>query len=69
MKQAYTNTIRGGSRQPLSIAVGPRSGGKGKRRNQRKVPKCAYGAACTRKGCLYDHDVPAAAYESYHDDP
>ena len=62
MKQAYTNTIRGGARNPLTIATGGRS-------NKQQVPKCAYGAACTRKGCAYRHPDPNAAYESYHEDP
>ncbi|KAL7542643.1 hypothetical protein ACHAWF_007224 [Thalassiosira exigua] len=65
MKQAYTNTIRGGSRTPLTIATGSKKGRGGK-----QLPKCAYGAACTRKGCAYWHPPPSAApFESYHDDP
>ena len=60
MKQAYTNTIRGGGGRPLTIAIG-------KKKNT--VPKCAYGAACTRKGCAFRHDKPAQQYESYYDDP
>lgn len=92
MKQAYTNTIRGsGGRNPLTIATGPKKGGgggggrntggkKSSRQKQQQVPKCAYGAACTRKGCAYRHptrtmiaDSPEkgsrAVYESYHEDP
>ncbi len=66
MKQAYTNTIRGGGGRPLTIATGS------KKSRKSTVPKCAYGAACNRKGCAFRHDKPTAAtqqYESYHDDP
>lgn len=66
MKQAYTNTIRGGGGRPLTIAIGS------KKTRKSTVPKCAYGAACNRKGCAFRHDKPTAAtqrYESYHDDP
>lgn len=67
MKQAYTNTIRGGSRNPLTIATGAgKKGGRGKAKQV--VPKCAYGLACTRKGCAYRHPE-SGAYESYHEDP
>ncbi|KAL7526536.1 hypothetical protein ACHAXR_001530, partial [Thalassiosira sp. AJA248-18] len=67
MKQAYTNTIRGGSRTPLTIATGSR---RGKSKQQQQLPKCAYGAACTRKGCAYRHPSSSdAPYESYHEDP
>mmetsp|Transcript_9512 Transcript_9512/g.20627 ORF Transcript_9512/g.20627 Transcript_9512/m.20627 type:complete len:577 (-) Transcript_9512:99-1829(-) len=66
MKQAFTNTIRGGSnRNPLTIATGSK-----KSRRKQQVPKCAYGSACTRKGCAYRHpSASEAAYESYHEDP
>lgn len=68
MKQAYTNTIRGGgARNPLTIA-GPNSGGRNS--SKQLTPKCAYGAACTRRGCAYLHpDSSDAPYESYHEDP
>ena len=62
MKQAYTNTIRGGVRNPLTISTGGRS-------NKQQIPKCAYGVACTRKGCAYRHPDPTEGYESYHEDP
>lgn len=63
MKQAYTNTIRGGaSRNPLTISTGGRS-------NKQQIPKCAYGVACTRKGCAYRHPDPTEGYDSYHEDP
>eukprot|EP00578_Thalassiosira_sp_NH16_P010788 CAMPEP_0181121550 /NCGR_PEP_ID=MMETSP1071-20121207/24804_1 /TAXON_ID=35127 /ORGANISM="Thalassiosira sp., Strain NH16" /LENGTH=554 /DNA_ID=CAMNT_0023206389 /DNA_START=120 /DNA_END=1784 /DNA_ORIENTATION=- len=66
MKQAYTNTIRGSSRTPLTIPTGSKKG----RSKQQQVPKCAYGAACTRKGCAYRHPSPTdSPYESYHEDP
>lgn len=75
MKQAYTNTIRGGgARNPLTISTpggggGGRGGGRGMQR-QSGVPKCAYGAACTRNGCAYRHPDPADVhYDSYHEDP
>lgn len=65
MKQAYTNTIRGGGRNPLTIATGSRKG-----KSKQQLPKCAYGAACTRKGCAYRHPSPSdTPYESYHEDP
>eukprot|EP00581_Thalassiosira_minuscula_P001537 CAMPEP_0183736164 /NCGR_PEP_ID=MMETSP0737-20130205/48635_1 /TAXON_ID=385413 /ORGANISM="Thalassiosira miniscula, Strain CCMP1093" /LENGTH=555 /DNA_ID=CAMNT_0025970101 /DNA_START=144 /DNA_END=1811 /DNA_ORIENTATION=+ len=66
MKQAFTNTIRGGNRNPLTIAPGSKKG----RNSKQQLPKCAYGAACTRKGCAYRHPPPSdAPYESYHEDP
>jgi hypothetical protein len=68
MKQAYTNTIRGGGRNPLTIASGTRKSGGG--RNKQQLPLCAYGVACTRKGCAYRHPNPSdAKYDSYHEDP
>ena len=66
MKQAYTNTIRGGGGRPLTIASGS------KKSRTSNVPKCAYGTACNRKGCAFRHDKPTSTdqqYESYHDDP
>ncbi len=78
MKQAYTNTIRGGgSRNPLTIPTGSRRGGSstgsgsGGRQHHNAAPKCAYGAACTRRGCAYRHPDPSDArcYDSYHEDP
>lgn len=68
MKQAYTNTIRGGGRNPLTIATGANSSKKG-RWSKQQLPKCAYGAACTRKGCAYRHPSADSPYESYHEDP
>ena len=68
MKQAYTNTIRGGGGRPLTIATGSKKA----RKSNSNVPKCAYGSACNRKGCAFRHDKPTNAtqqYESYHDDP
>lgn len=68
MKQAYTNTIRGGGGKPLTITTGSKKGNKSKM----QVPKCAYGTACNRKGCAFRHDKPTIVtqqYESYHDDP
>lgn len=68
MKQAYTNTIRGGGGRPLTIATGSKKG----KSNKMQVPKCAYGAACNRKGCAFRHDKATAAapqYENYHEDP
>lgn len=73
MKQAYTNTIRGGgARNPLTISTPGGSGrGSSNMQQQRAVPKCAYGAACNRKGCAYRHPDPApdVHYDSYHEDP
>ena len=73
MKQAYTNTIRGGgARNPLTIPTGSRRGGSGGGSGgKHHVPKCAYGVACTRKGCAYRHPDPSDAryYETYHEDP
>ena len=67
MKQAYTNTIRGGSGRPLTIATGSK---KGPRSSKQQLPKCAYGAACTRRGCAYRHPSPSETpYETYHQDP
>jgi hypothetical protein len=66
MKQAYTNTIRGGGGRPLTIATGS------KKNRKSNIPKCAYGSACNRKGCAFRHDKPSSTaqqYESYHDDP
>ena len=69
MKQAYTNTIRGGGGRPLTIATGSKKA----RKSNSNVPKCAYGSACNRKGCAFRHDKPTnnatQQYESYHDDP
>lgn len=69
MKQAYTNTIRNGGGKPLTIATGSKkTSARGKAKQQ--VPKCAYGAACNRKGCAFRHpDKGSAAYESYYEDP
>lgn len=78
MKQAYTNTIRGsGARNPLTIATGKkggRGGGPGKKSSRKQeVPKCAYGSACTRKGCAFRHpprgSESSPTYDSYYDDP
>ncbi|KAL7461651.1 hypothetical protein ACHAXS_002060 [Conticribra weissflogii] len=78
MKQAYTNTIRGsGARNPLTIATGKkggRGGGSGKKSSRKQeVPKCAYGSACTRKGCAFRHppkgEESTPTYNSYYDDP
>jgi len=66
MKQAYTNTIRGGGRNnPLTIATNSKKG----RSSKQQLPKCAYGSACTRKGCAYRHPSADSPYESYHEDP
>lgn len=68
MKQAYTNTIRGGGRAPLTIPGGGSK--KGRSGKQQQLPKCAYGAACTRKGCAYSHPPASAVpYDNYHQDP
>ncbi|KAL7487661.1 hypothetical protein ACHAW6_013235 [Cyclotella cf. meneghiniana] len=68
MKQAYTNTIRGGGRNPLTIATGTKkASARGKAKQQ--VPKCAYGVACNRKGCAFRHPEAGAAYDSYYEDP
>ena len=56
MKKAYTNTIRGGGRNPLTIAT--------KTKRNQHVPQCAYGRACNRPNCAYRHDEPAGAASS-----
>ncbi len=64
MKQAYTNTIRHGGGRPLAIATVKK--GKG---HKEQLPMCAYGAACTRKGCAYRHPSKKETYDNYYDDP
>ena len=64
MKQAYTNTIRGGSNRPLTIQTAQNFG-----RNKQQIPKCSYGSACTRKDCAYRHPDVSAGYECYEADP
>mmetsp|Transcript_19767 Transcript_19767/g.46415 ORF Transcript_19767/g.46415 Transcript_19767/m.46415 type:complete len:512 (+) Transcript_19767:301-1836(+) len=56
MKKAYTNTIRGGGRNPLTIAT--------KTKRNQYVPLCAYGRACNRPNCAYRHDESAGAASS-----
>jgi hypothetical protein len=68
MKQAYTNTIRNGGGKPLTIATGSKKASSRAKAKQ-QVPKCAYGSACTRKGCAFRHPPAGTSYESYHEDP
>jgi len=48
MKKAYTNTVKKTSAMSLS-------GRSGASKQSSTMPKCQYGAACTRKGCIYRH--------------
>ena len=49
MKKAYTNATRKGATGAMSL-----QGNKGASTKVR-MPLCTYGAACTRKDCVYRH--------------
>lgn len=56
MKQAYTNLQAGRSAGNATVAGGAATKqGRSAGRRAQQMPLCAYGAACTRKGCVYRH--------------